>query len=198
MLCQRRVPRRIRNSFAVLGRVGGLLAVVSCSSDAPDEAVTSGTAETAVVTAILVRGPVDEQLYLLAGERPPSGVLDLSNARELSSGEVWQNEDAIYVGVKRRAPCWSAPSARARASPAASEPIRRAATARGHVSSNEAPDESGAAPPEAGVPSSRSAARHRFGARRAPSEFLAPESAGGGARRIPWRSAPGARACHRG
>jgi hypothetical protein len=57
MLGQRRVSRRARGSFAVQGRVCVSMAVVSCNGDAPDETAAFGSAESAVVTAILVRGP---------------------------------------------------------------------------------------------------------------------------------------------
>jgi hypothetical protein len=80
----------------------GLPWLAACSSGAADETVTTGAADTAVVTAVLVRGPTDEQLYLVAGSAAPSGVLDLSTAPELPSGEVWQSDEAIYAGIGER------------------------------------------------------------------------------------------------
>jgi hypothetical protein len=66
----------------------------------PDEG--SDPAPTAVVMAILVRGPDSEQTYLVASDEAPSGRVDLSNAPELASGEVWQSDEAIYFGTNER------------------------------------------------------------------------------------------------
>lgn len=63
----------------------------------------SSRAETAVVAAILTRGPDETfQTYLLASESVPDGTLDLSRALELPDALVTQTEDAIFVGDNER------------------------------------------------------------------------------------------------
>lgn len=60
-------------------------------------------AETAVVTAVLTRGPEDTfQTYLVASKRAPSGTLDLGSALEFPDALVTQDEQAIFVGDNER------------------------------------------------------------------------------------------------
>ena len=67
-----------------------------------DGAAAPSPAQTAVVTSILVRGPDRDLTYLVASAEAPTGTIDLSRAPELEGGEVWQNEDAVFVGVNER------------------------------------------------------------------------------------------------
>ncbi|HTU62218.1 MAG TPA: hypothetical protein VMF89_27355, partial [Polyangiales bacterium] len=73
---------------------------VGCTSDADEKPATNtDRAGTAVVTAVLTRGPEDTfQTYLFASARAPSGELDLSGALELPDTLVAQNDEAIFIG----------------------------------------------------------------------------------------------------
>jgi hypothetical protein len=84
----------------------GLLALQAACSDSatvvPMDAKTE-RAESAVVVAILTRGPEDTfQTYLLASEGAPQGRLDLSTALELPDALVAQNDEAIFIGDNER------------------------------------------------------------------------------------------------
>jgi hypothetical protein len=84
----------------------GLLALGTACSDSAtilQHDANISRADTAVVVAILTRGPDDTfQTYLLASEAAPQGRLDLSTALELPDALVAQNDEAIFIGDNER------------------------------------------------------------------------------------------------
>lgn len=84
----------------------GLLALGTACSDGAtivQQDANTGRADSAVVVAILTRGPDDTfQTYLLASEGAPQGGLDLSTALELPDALVAQNDEAIFIGDNER------------------------------------------------------------------------------------------------
>jgi len=90
--------------WCVLG-VGLLAFGAACSDSATVVPLDANTerADSAVVVAILTRGPEDTfQTYLLASEGAPQGRLDLSTALELPDALVAQNDEAIFIGDNER------------------------------------------------------------------------------------------------
>lgn len=80
----------------------GLPLLAACSGNEPSD-VPTARAPTAVVAAVLTRGPDDTfQTYLVASEHAPAGKLDLSQALELPDALVTQNDEAIIVGDNER------------------------------------------------------------------------------------------------
>jgi hypothetical protein len=96
--------RCLRGRRCVLG-VGLLAFGAACSDSATSVETDARTerADSAVVVAILTRGPEDTfQTYLLASEGAPQGRLDLSTALELPDALVAQNDEAIFIGDNER------------------------------------------------------------------------------------------------